>query len=429
MERRWQVKRNEKTLGPFNDSQMRKLVAKGYIHRTTPVRAVENSIWCMAGRFSELFPDESAKASATAVPAIMHGNAEVNVTSKADKTWYVVCDGESKGPFAFEQLLERVRNGLLTQNDLVWKPGFDDWKPAGVSVQGLFLDQSSHINPTPPPLPRQPKIIGKPNEVGRRFLSPEDFRYPGEKTALIIACGLLIALITATAAATVGVMLAVIAFSVVLFKIQESQMLSTCTPVGPHNAHELYTLAETAADRLCIKLPAVFVKNDREWNAFAIGFLGSPSIVLHSSLVDAFDPDELLFIIGHELSHVKCGHTSWLVLTDSSQSVLRNPFFDIIATLLFRSWSRISEFTCDRGGVLACMNPTAAMSALAKIELGPKMANDQRIRTLLHEIKVADKAVLNAVDNLLATHPQTKKRIHSVGEFCRNDYRRLVGEN
>jgi Zn-dependent protease with chaperone function len=426
MARKWQVKQNDKILGPFSVSQMRKLVAKGHVNKKTPIRSAENSIWFMAGRFPELFTDESVTSSGAVAPAIKSENAVVSETPKTDKGWHVACDGKSIGPFAYEQLSERVRNGLLTPADLVWEPGYDDWKPAS-SISGLFSDQSRQIKPSPPPLPSQPRFIGEPQKVRRQFLSPEDFRYPGETTALVIACGLLVILITATAAVTVGFILAVIALSVVTFKIHESRTLRRCTRVGPHNAQELYTLAETAADRLCIKLPSVFVQTNPTWNAFAIGFLGSPSIVLHTSLVNAFDRDELLFIIGHELSHVKCGHTSWLTITTSSQNVLRNPLFEIIANLLFKSWSRKSEFTCDRGGVLACRNPSAAMSALAKIELGPKKANDKQIRTLLHEIQFADKAVWNSVDNLLSTHPQTTKRIHAVAEFCQNDFHRLVG--
>ena len=314
MTRQWQVKQQDKILGPFNESQMKRLVAKGKVHKRTPIRTAENSIWFMAGRYPELFPDESAASAITAPTELKLEYAEVDDAVKTDKLWHVARNGKSVGPFAYEQLSERVRNGWLTPTDLVWKSGYDDWKPAS-SIKGLFSDKSSEIKPSPPPLPSQLDLIDEPRRLRRQFLSAEDFRYPGETTALVIACGLLALLIAATAAITVGFMLAVIALSVILFKISESRTLSKCNPVGPHNAGEIYTLAETAADRLCIKLPAVYIQNDRTWNAFAIGFLGPPSIVLHTSLVDAFDRDELLFIIGHEISHVKCGHTSWLTIT------------------------------------------------------------------------------------------------------------------
>jgi Zn-dependent protease with chaperone function len=426
MTRQWQVKQKDKILGPFNESQMKKLVSKGKVHKQTPIRIAENSIWFMAGRYPELFPNESAASAKIAPTKIKLEYAEVDDAVKTDKLWHVARNGKSVGPFAYEQLSERVRNGWLTPTDLVWNSGYDDWKPAS-SIEGLFSDKSRQIKRSPPPLPSPPDFIDEPQKFRRRFIAPEDFRYPGETTALVIACVLLALVIAVTTAATIGVMLAVIAFSVALFKIQESQLLSKCTLVGPHNAHELYTLAEIAADRLCVKLPPLYIKKNREWNASAIGFLGSASVVLHSSLVEAFDRDELLFIIGHELAHLKCDHTKWLVFTSSSANLLRNPLFQIISDLLFKSWSRISEFTCDRGGLLACRNPAAAMSALAKVELGSKMANDQNIRTLLHEIKVADKAVWNSVDNLLSTHPQTTKRIHAVADFYRTDYLRLVG--
>lgn len=413
MAKQWQVKQNEKILGPFSDSQMKKLVATGRVHKKTPVRSADNSIWFTAGRFPELFPVESPTHSGSA-PEAATEYAEVDDKPKSIELWHVGRDGESFGPFTRQQLSDRVRNGWLRPNDLVWKPEYADWKPAK-TIKGLF-----------PEISQQP--IAKARRSQRSFLSAEDFRYPGESTALLIACSLLLLLIVVTTAATVGIALAVIGISVVVFKIQESGILSRCIPVGPHNDPELYSLAQMAADRLCVPLPPLFIEKNPEWNAHAIGFLGTASVLLNSSLVKDFDQDELLFIIGHELAHLKCGHTNWGVFTDSSSNVLRNPVFHIIADVFFKSWSRKSEFTCDRGGLLACRNPKAAVSALAKISLGPEVANEKEVKRLLNQIKLAGDRVWNSVDGLLDTHPQTEKRIQAVAEFWRSDYKRLTEE-
>lgn len=405
--RQWQVKQNDKILGPFSDSQMTKLVATGRVHEKTPVRSDENSIWFVAGRFPELFSESDARPE----PEIIE-YAEFDDSPEITDAWYVGRDGQSLGPFTRQQLSDRVKYSWLRPTDLIWKPDYVEWKPAK-SVKGLFPETSRTI----PKLDR-----GRP----RRFLSANDFRYPGEATSLLIACCLLLLLIVATTAVSVGVGLVVIAVSVVVIKIQESNMLSRCVPIDPHNDPDLFALAQTASDRLCVRLPPLYIEKNSSWNAYAIGFLGSANVVLHSSLVDDFDRDELLFIIGHELSHLKCNHTNWLAFTNSSTNVLRNIVFQIIADVLFKAWSRKGEFTCDRGGLLACRSPKAAISALAKLELGPDEADERNVKKLLNEIRLAGDSVWNAADDLLDDHPQGAKRIQAIKKFWQSDYKQLI---
>ncbi len=47
--------------------------------------------------------------------------------------WFMRRNGEEDGPFSSEQLKAMARNGLITKEDLVWKEGMDDWRPAGES--------------------------------------------------------------------------------------------------------------------------------------------------------------------------------------------------------------------------------------------------------------------------------------------------------
>src|SRR6185436_13959359 len=105
------------------------------------------------------------------------------------------------------------------------------------TIKGLFPEASRQRSSSSPTARSQSKASREP----MRFLSANDFRYPGESTALMIACGLLLLLIMATTAFTVGVILAVIAISVVIFKMQESGILSRCVTVTPADNTELYT--------------------------------------------------------------------------------------------------------------------------------------------------------------------------------------------
>ena len=48
-----------------------------------------------------------------------------------DATWYIVVDGEQKGPLAPIELSQLFAKGSVGLDSYVWKEGFDDWKVAG----------------------------------------------------------------------------------------------------------------------------------------------------------------------------------------------------------------------------------------------------------------------------------------------------------
>lgn len=51
--------------------------------------------------------------------------------------WYYYQDGQQFGPIPEKELLELAKSGRLSQDDFVWKEGFEDWVMAG-EVEGLF---------------------------------------------------------------------------------------------------------------------------------------------------------------------------------------------------------------------------------------------------------------------------------------------------
>ena len=118
-------------------------------------------------------------------------------------------------------------------------------------------------------------------------------------------------------------------------------------------------------------VPEVFVGPGMDYNARVLGFQ-VPFVVLGAGLVQALSPDELLAVAGHEIAHLKAGHTVyrtalWMLtqlslnLTQAAELV-RLPVYAAL-----RDWDRKSELSCDRAGVLACQNPVAALSALVKV--------------------------------------------------------------
>ena len=146
--------------------------------------------------------------------------------------------------------------------------------------------------------------------------------------------------------------------------------------VNNTNFPELYSTLEEVCNALSLpEKPELYISSQHAINAMAIG-VQNPIIVLFSGAIDNLDKDELMFIIGHEIGHIKSNH----VLYHQMASIL--PFIGNIlgsATLgiggliskglelALLNWKRMSEFTSDRAGLLACQNVEAATRAMIKI--------------------------------------------------------------
>lgn len=56
-----------------------------------------------------------------------------------------------------------------------------------------------------------------------------------------------------------------------------------------------------------VKLPEVYIGLDESMNAFTTG-IQNPILVLNSGLLHSLNHEELMYIIGHELGHIKSEH-------------------------------------------------------------------------------------------------------------------------
>jgi Zn-dependent protease with chaperone function len=110
---------------------------------------------------------------------------------------------------------------------------------------------------------------------------------------------------------------------------------------------DIYTVKEDFARRLGLKRdPEIYLMSGNGvLNAFAASTFGYDFVVIHSELFsNTYDrnKDALAFIVGHELGHLRLGHTRlWYQL--STAYVDRLP-------LLAGFLSRAREFSCDRHG-------------------------------------------------------------------------------
>ncbi len=113
---------------------------------------------------------------------------------------------------------------------------------------------------------------------------------------------------------TDAIPLLVVTLGLIIYVLyQQGAVKGSAVAISPRNFPEIDALAQSAAARLSIGKPDLFIKHSRELNAYAMGFLGSSWVVLHSETVSALTnaPKEIQFIIGHEFTHIKCSHVLW----------------------------------------------------------------------------------------------------------------------
>ena len=172
---------------------------------------------------------------------------------------------------------------------------------------------------------------------------------------------------------------------------------------------------------LGVEEPEMYMNMDPVPNAYTYGHT-RPFIVLTSGLVDMLDEQERLFVIGHELGHIKFGHVLYTVLAENIRVVI-----DIIgkATLGVGSllgtglalplldWYRKAELSADRAALLCVQDREVAFRSFMKIAGGSvAMAAQMEIGEFMRQIRAyeeADESTLNRAYKIwitaFRTHP------------------------
>ena len=103
-------------------------------------------------------------------------------------------------------------------------------------------------------------------------------------------------------------------------------------------------------------------------------------MVLQSGAIDLLSPEELFFLIGHELGHMKCGHKRYHMLTEALYIPLVNSDLKIWMSLIkmpLLNWYRYSDFTADRMGLLCCQDLSVVLSTMIKMAGLPKKYHNE----------------------------------------------------
>ena len=138
--------------------------------------------------------------------------------------------------------------------------------------------------------------------------------------------------------------------------------------VGPSQYPDIHELLREVCETLDTEIPPLYVSQTPLVNAGAVG-VDKPFIVLNSSLIELSDPDQLRFVLGHEVGHIMSEHVLYrtllfLLLEFAGPMVPLVTQATFPITLALLEWNRKAEISSDRAGLIAVQEPEAAMSAL-----------------------------------------------------------------
>jgi len=230
-------------------------------------------------------------------------------------------------------------------------------------------------------------------------------RVKGERLSLIFSFLLVLSIAVFVYQISAWLIILATAFQLFYTIMSQKQLIGNSLLVSQKQFPDIHSIAQQNAEELGIPIPYIFISQDPYINAFTIGFKSPYSIILNSALVEALTRDELDFIIGHEMGHIRFGHAKYLSLISPIGSDI--PFI----SWLYAWWQRNAEYTADRSGYTLTHEIKPAISSLIKLSVGSKLSQIIDIDELIKQIELGQCGFLSKAGELFLTHPYTTNRI------------------
>ncbi|MEO0730571.1 MAG: zinc metalloprotease HtpX, partial [Pseudomonadota bacterium] len=275
------------------------------------------------------------------------------------------------------------------------------------------------------------------------------------KTGLLLAAmsGILIAIGGLLGGQTGMLIALVVAGGMNIFSYWNSDKMvlrmHNARPVDRNSAPDLYNMVEVMAKNADLPMPAVYIIDSEQPNAFATGRNPENSAVAASTgLLQRLSREAVAGVMAHELAHIKNRDT--LIMTVSATiagaigmlaNILQfqmlfggnrnNPLgiigmiaavfvAPIVAMIVQMAISRTREYKADRVGAQICGNPLWLASALEGIQAGARhIPNEaaERAPATAHMF-IINPLTGQGFDNLFSTHPNTENRISELVAYA-----------
>ena len=222
--------------------------------------------------------------------------------------------------------------------------------------------------------------------------------------------------------------------------------------IDPRNAPELFRVTEALAERAGLPMPAVYLIDSKQPNAFATG--RSPqnaAVAVTTGLLSIMPEEEVAAVIAHELAHIENRDTLTMTITATlagAISMLGNfAFFfggnrnsplgglgvilaivvaPFAAMIVQMAISRTREYSADRRGAEICGQPLWLAGALKRIAVAagriPNMSAERSPASA--HLFIINPLNGDRADSLFSTHPATENRIAALTELANSpDFR------
>ncbi|MEM1350551.1 MAG: M48 family metallopeptidase [Myxococcota bacterium] len=213
--------------------------------------------------------------------------------------------------------------------------------------------------------------------------------------------------------------------------LKRNELLGQSVRLSRRQNPEIYDITAQCARALDIAMPTVYVNNAVTVNAATYGTDSEAFIMLDSGLVDWLEPEELLFVIGHECGHLQNNHVVFnTALAFLNQALSGYAKWTVApATLALLAWSRRAEITCDRAGLVCCMDERVALRAMLKVTVVSRKIFEQLdLDEYLEQLSDLQQG-MGRFEELTNSHPYMPKRVKALQLFAQSAYYRgLHGE-
>jgi Zn-dependent protease with chaperone function len=211
------------------------------------------------------------------------------------------------------------------------------------------------------------------------------------------------------------------------------------TPKMFGRMHRALTWASKILD---VPEPEMYVTVDPVPNAFTYGHT-RPFITVTSGLVDMLSDEELFFVIGHEVGHIKAGHVLYGTMARNIAAVVAmlgqvtlglGALLGQGLVIALYEWYRCAELTADRAALLCVQDIEPAQETFMKLaggttRLAHEMDREEFLRQV-SEYEDVDRSTLDKAYKMLLTiyrtHPFSMQRAKSLNSWFVEGYEEIM---
>jgi len=212
--------------------------------------------------------------------------------------------------------------------------------------------------------------------------------------------------------------------------------------VTPKMFPRLHRSLTWATKILDVPEPEMYVVVDPIPNAWTYGHT-KPFISLTTGLVDMLTDEELFFVIGHEVGHIKADHVLYGTMARNIAAILElvgnltlgiGSLLGIGLVFALLEWYRCAELTSDRAALLCVQDLEPARATFMKLaggttRLAAEMDRDEFLRQV-REYEDVDRSTLDRAYKILLTvgrtHPFAMQRAKELEVWFESSYSELM---